>query len=463
MGGEEWAAGLLSVYMDRLVAKWLVYFSAQLMFGQNARGDLSQAMDAERKSSIEINRLRDEKVASLVRYAYGKNLFYKARMDAAGVRPDLVRGVKDLERLPVLSKREILENEKVMVSSASEERLFVRKTGGSTGMTLHFMKGAEALARNDAIMYRCYAWYGINIGDKQVRFWGVPVTNQLRWKEQIKDLILNRIRISAFDISEAACLKQYERIRKFKPDYFYGYTTAIYGFCLFMKKLGINLKSLPLKAVICTAEKMYDHHLSLFRESFSCPVVDEYGSSENGIIAFQCRSNKMHVMADHLVVEFLGDDGRPVKSGELGNIVVTDLSSHAMPLIRYEIGDMGRPSAEMCSCGVSLPLMEIVEGRKEDFIRTEEGSLIHAAYLCYTLKDDTVSEFKMYQKDMKKLLVYLVKSSSFTDGTEKILDAKLRSALGNDFEITFEYVDRIPRESSGKLRYFVSELPVVVS
>ena len=295
-------------------------------------------------------------------------------------------------------------------------------------MTLHFMKDADALALNDAIMYRCYDWYGIEIGDRQARFWGVPVTSKLRWKEQLKDFVLNRIRISAFDISESACLNQYEAIKKFKPAYFYGYTTAIYGFCLFMKKLGIDLNTLNLKAVICTAEKMYPHHTSLFKEVFNCPVVDEYGSSENGVIAFQCKEGNMHMMSDHLCIEFLDENDQPVKAGELGRIVVTDLSSYAMPLVRYDIGDMGRPSDKECGCGVGLPLMEIVEGRKEDFIRNEEGKLIHAAYLCYTLKDDSVHEFKMYQKDLHTLSVQIVRSPSFSSDSEKALDAKLKLA-----------------------------------
>ena len=444
--------------MNKFIAKHLIYFPIQYMRRQNIKECLSQVMDVQFKSLHEIEALRDEKLTKLINYTYHSAPFYRKRFEQDGIRPEEIKGIGDLNRLPVLSKREILDNEKTLITPNFNQKLYTRKTGGSTGMTLHFMKEALALALNDAIMYRCYNWYGIEIGDKQVRFWGVPVTSKLRWKEQIKDFILNRIRISAFDISESSCLKQYERIKKFRPVYFYGYTTAIYGFCLFMKKLGIDLNSLNLKAVICTAEKMYPHHQQLFNEVFRCPIVDEYGSSENGILAFRCKKGNMHMMTDHMCIEFLDENNQQVKAGELGRIVITDLASYAMPLIRYDIGDMGRPSDKECSCGVNLPLMEIIEGRKEDFIRTKEGKLIHAAYLCYTLKDDTVSEFKMYQKDLHTLLVYIVKSPAFNSITEKMLDKKLRTALGEDMKITFEYLDRIPREKSGKLRYFVSEI-----
>lgn len=444
--------------MHKLIAKYLVYFPVQYIRGQKVREYLKIVNDVQFDKLSEIYLLRDSKLKKIIDFAYNQIDFYKITFDDVGSKPEEINHIHDLCRIPVLSKMIVLDNEKNLIAQNCTQRKYVRKTGGSTGMTLHFVKEANALALNDAIMYRCYRWYDIDIGDKQVRFWGVPVTRKLRWKEQLKDFILNRIRISAFDISNESCIKQYKRIKKYRPAYFYGYTTAIYGFCLFMKGNGINLDDLHLKAVICTAEKMYPHHKKLFDEVFSCPVVDEYGSAEHGIIAFQCSKGNMHMMSDHLCIEFLDEENRPVKPGEIGRIVVTDLSSYAMPLIRYDIGDMGRPTEKKCSCGVTLPIMEVVEGRKEDFIRTRDGKLVHAAYLCYTLKDDTVHEFKMYQKDLDRLHVQIVKSPQFGPDSEKILDSKLRTALGDEVKIEFEYLKRIPREQSGKLRYFVSEI-----
>ncbi len=444
--------------MNSLLAKYLFYYPTQFIRKQAVYRYIRGVQSLQFCSLQRINSLCDRKIARIVRYTYWNVPYYHSLWKVLGLNIEEINCKEDLVKLPILSKEEILKNDNSLISEGDIGKLYTRKTGGSTGMTLHFKKEARALAINDAIMWRCYSWYGIDIGDRQVRFWGVPVTRKLRWKEQLKDFVLNRIRISAFDISKESCLEQYKRIKKFKPAYFYGYTTAIYGFCLYMKELGIDLNELHLKAVICTAEKMYPHHRKLFDEVFDCPVVDEYGCAEHGIIAFQCREGNMHIMADHLYMEFLDENNKPVKPGETGRIVITDLDSYAMPLIRYDIGDIGRASNKTCSCGITLPLMEVVEGRKEDFIRTTEGKLVHAAYLCYTLKDDTVREFKMYQKAIDNLHVQIVKSPLFTSNTEKILEKKLRSALGDNVQITFEYMDRIPREKSGKLRYFVSEL-----
>jgi phenylacetate-CoA ligase len=454
--------GQRSIYgnyiMNKFISKYAIIFPIQLFRGQNHR---KYARPMKKQQYMQVQQVLDlgnRKVRQLLDYACKNVPYYKNVFNEKKILSDQLSGFDDLHRIPVLQKKELLEHEKELINPHFRKKLYLRKTGGSTGMTLHFWKEADALAKNDAVMFRCYGWYGIDIGDRQARFWGVPVIAKLRWKEQLKDFILNRIRISAFDISRESCLKQYERIRKFEPAYFYGYTTAIYGFCLHMKNEGINLNELHLKAVICTAEKMYPHHRNLFSEVFKCPVVDEYGSTENGIIAFQCKQGNMHIMADHLRVEFLDESDKPVKPGQIGRIVITDLSSFAMPMIRYDIGDRGSPSDRTCSCGVTLPLMDIMEGRKEDFIRTKEGKLIHAAYLCYTLKDDSVQEFKMYQTAIDTVKVQIVKSSLFNVDSEKLLESNLRTSLGNEMHILFEYLERIPREKSGKLRYFVSEL-----
>lgn len=444
--------------MHPFIARYLLYYPIQILRGQPVRRYMEQVMPLQDASGEELSVIRDRKINGLIRYAYEQIPYYHERFSERGISPDRIDGHRDLPLIPVLSKEDILSDEGRLVANPGNRRLYTRKTGGSTGMTLHFKKEAKALALNDAIMWRCYDWYGIEAGDRQARFWGVPVTRRLRFQEQLKDFVLNRIRISAFDISRESSLREYERIRRFRPAYFYGYTTAIYGFCLFMKESGIDLNALNLKAVICTAERMYPHHRRLFEEVFECPVVDEYGCAEHGIIAFQCREGNMHMMSDHLCVEFLDENGRRVKDGEPGRIVITDLSSYAMPLIRYDIGDIGRPSERECPCGIRLPLMEVVEGRQEDFIRTTEGRLVHAAYLCYTLKDDTVREFKMYQKAIDRFHVQIVKSPAYTARSEDVLRRRLQVALGSENEIRFEYLDHIPREKSGKLRYFVSEL-----
>jgi len=444
--------------MNKWIAKYILYYPIQYLRRQKVYAYLPDVIKNQKLSINELANIRDEKIREIIKIAYNNCEYYRIEWDKRILRPEDINSYDDLKLLPVINKREILENKILFQNSKINRHVYTRKTSGSTGMTLHFKKDARALAINDAVMWRCYQWYGIDIGARQARFWGIPIQNTAFLRERLKDFILNRIRISAFDITPGSSRRQYERILKFKPAYLYGYTSAIYSFSRNIYEQGIDLNNLKIKAVICTAEKMYSYHREFLESVFDCPIVDEYGSSENGIIAFQCIKGNMHIMSDNLCIEFINERGENVQKGDLGKIIITDLNSYAMPLIRYNIGDLGRPTDEQCACGINLPLMEVVEGRTEDFIRTPDGKLIHAAYLCYTLKNDSVKEFKMHQEDIRTLRVQIVRAQDYSKRTEAILERLLRSKLGDGLIIKFEYLDSIPRESSGKLRYFVSDL-----
>jgi phenylacetate-CoA ligase len=82
-----------------------------------------------------------------------------------------------------------------------------------------------------------------------------------------------------------------------------------------------------------------------------CRFVQKYGTSELGVVAGACGdSPAMHVFEDLFHVEVLRH-GKPAPAGEVGRIVVTDLINTTMPLIRYEVGDVGRLHPGQCACG----------------------------------------------------------------------------------------------------------------
>src|SRR5205085_9683796 len=112
-----------------------------------------------------------------------------------------------------------------------------------------------------------------------------------------------------------------------------------------------------------------------------CPVFRRCGCREVSIIASECEAHRgMHVMAEGLHVEIECED-RPAKPGEMGSILVTDLLNHAMPMIRYRIGDLGSWEAGDCPCGRKLPRLRQVHGRVTDFIVGAGGQLVSGVFL----------------------------------------------------------------------------------
>jgi phenylacetate-CoA ligase len=167
----------------------------------------------------------------------------------------------------------------------------------------------------------------------------------------------------------------------------------------------------------------------------------------------------MHINADRLVVEFVDENGQPVKIGQPGRILVTDLFNYAMPFIRYDIGDIGVPSPAHCSCGRGLPLMKELVGRYADILKTPEGQFVSASALTTILpKIPGLRETQLVQKALDLLQINAVTSSEYDQSSEVAFRRQIAKFFGPEMRITFNYVDEIPKTASGKTRFSISEI-----
>jgi phenylacetate-CoA ligase len=116
------------------------------------------------------------------------------------------------------------------------------------------------------------------------------------------------------------------------------------------------------------------------RDGLGAPFRDSYGTSELGAIAVSCgEAAGLHVFEDLFVVEVLRD-GRPAEPGEVGRIVITDLSNRAMPIIRYDIGDVGRLIPDACACGQAGSRIELL-GRAQEVLAGARDQPVTSAHL----------------------------------------------------------------------------------
>jgi phenylacetate-CoA ligase len=151
--------------------------------------------------------------------------------------------------------------------------------------------------------------------------------------------------------------------------------------------------------------------------------------------------------------------------GREGRVVITNLHNYAMPFIRYEIGDVGALSDKACPCGRGLPLLAKVTGRTTDFIRTKSGGVIPGVAAPWWTFFATVDieQFQIVQETYGEVVVKLVLEREHSkkrkdEITKKIIDY-WRNRVGEDLEITIEFVDQIPTTATGKRRVVISKLP----
>lgn len=399
---------------------------------------------------------QDEALVSFIEYAYEHVTFYRRVMDERGVSPQSIQSAADLSRLPYLTKDVLRNHFQGLQASPRPPRAQTISTGGSTGAPAKVLVAMESHGFAEAARLRAQGWFGLKPGEREMVLWGSPIElgRQSRWREG-RDRLLNSRLLSAFDLSEGALAKYAKRIREFRPQKLYGYASALAYLASYMSKTGQTIDSDWPKAIFATAEPLYFHQRKAIQEAFHCPAVAEYGARDAGLIAHECPAGRLHINAERIIVEV--DEDKHFSVPGKGEIVITNLLSSAMPLIRYRTGDVGQLDSLECTCGRGLPLLSYVEGRQTDFLVTPSGRVLHALAIIYPIREAPgVVEFQVVQESVGQVVIRLIADNSFSESACKTLIDKACLALGNDVSVDIERVSTIPRLPSGKFRYVVS-------
>jgi phenylacetate-CoA ligase len=149
------------------------------------------------------------------------------------------------------------------------------------------------------------------------------------------------------------------------------------------------------------------------------------------------------------------------KEGSSGEIVVTDLLNYGMPFIRYAMGDMGILTDEQCPCGRGLPLLKKVTGRTGDLLYTPDKKSIMSGSLVLYLVDEApglIGQVQIIQDRYDHLLIKLTKDPLPTQAILDYQTATIHRLFGKEMSVSFEFVDDIPLEKSGKYRFAICNI-----
>jgi phenylacetate-CoA ligase len=219
-----------------------------------------------------------------------------------------------------------------------------------------------------------------------------------------------------------------------------------------------GIQDVNFDSVITTAEVLLPGQRELLEKAFHARVFNRYGCREVSVIASECEYHQgMHVNAEALLLEIVSDASVPASAGK---IVVTDLLNYNMPLIRYEIGDVGRWSERSeCPCGRGLPLLDDVQGRITDFLLLQGGQRISGPALTLTVADmPDVRQIQFLQKSLQAIILRVVPGKNYGPHTEEELRRRLNLYLKGLTSLHVETVERITSERSGKYRFVINEV-----
>jgi len=399
-----------------------------------------------------LKKLQDTKVRAIVSYCYDNIPLYHEKFKNARVMPADIKTTEDLVKLPFITKEDVLKNYPtgIVASSVDISECWTSHTSGTTGkpMTMLYDTNAEDFEKATALRPN------LSCGQKFFDKWAVITCpdhiGHKKWFQKFG--LFSQEQISLFEDTK----KQIMLLEKINPDILDGYSSSLY---LIAKELhGNPNKKVKPRIIYSTSEMLTAKMRNFINSVFNVETFDQFGCVEMGRTAWECPEHSgYHIDMEAVVMEFIKDNEQ-VESGERGEIVYTNLYNYAMPLIRYKSGDVGIPTNEKCPCGRGLPLMKILEGRKDAFFQTPDGRIFPPTVWIILLMHYNLEQFKVIQETMEKIKIQIVPGENFSKKDIDKIKRETNNLLGDDVVIDVELVEEIPREKSGKMKTFVSKL-----
>jgi phenylacetate-CoA ligase len=386
--------------------------------------------------------------------------YYRDTFHDLGLRQaDLENFVlNDLAKIPLLSKDSIRRQpERFVAENTPPKKLNTYLTSGTTGtpLAIQFLTDMDRVSQA-AYDARVRRWAGVDYRMSRAMIGGrlvVPEGDARPpfWRYNIFE---KQLYMSAFHISPANTPAYAAALNRYKPDYLVGYASSHFFLARMIDEL--NIPMYTPKAVLVSSEKLTPEMRTTLEKVYRCEVFDGYSGVEACCQASECEHHRLHISPDMGIIEFLDDDGEPVAPGQPGHMVATGLLNFAQPLIRYQTGDLGILSHESCPCGREMPVLKDLIGRLEDTVIGPDGRetvRFHGIFVGLP----NIVEGQVIQHSLKEITLNLVVNEQFGEQDRQVIRKRFAERLG-EVNLTFHYMNQIPRSKGGKFRAVISHV-----
>jgi len=411
------------------------------------------------KSYDELKAEQEKALRILIRFAYDEVPYYHKLFKSLSLRPEDIRLVEDLEKLPMLTKSVVKSNwEDFKPARLSRMKYVDKATGGSTGTPFAYRMGKQDLMMSICHQIRGWNYLGYEFGDRMVMMGGSSLTMGIRTSasRRLHEMVRNVRILSSFDMTDESMHDYAAIINSYRPKYVFGYSSSLHFFSEWLARNGVNIHT-P-RAIFTTAERLFPKARASIEKVFGCNVYDSYGLNDGGVSAIECDKREgLHISTERALMEVVNENLHQLSKGN-GRILATGLHNFALPFIRYDTGDFATITDDKCSCGRGFKLLKEIQGREQEMLVTPEGKHVHGEFFTHIFWEVVgVQEFQVVQDRIDHLTIKVVPEQGF-DRSELEKVRRLVNVRSPGWVIDFKEVDRIDRASSGKYRFVINEV-----
>ncbi len=397
----------------------------------------------------------DQRLKEILSHAFTQVPFY-ARF--ASLAKDFhSRSAFDILReLPITSK-EFINRDPEAFLAADRRNVTVSRTSGTTGTPFTIVMDKDVFLLGDALWWRRTRWAGYRPGDWIARLVGDPIV-PLHEKNPRKPWIISypdrRIYLSTFHLNPDTARSMGALLRRRKPRFLMGYPSSLEILSGYLKDSDFVM-DWDLRNVLFSSEPMHPHREALVKEVFRTEIRGLYGSGEKLVSAAQCQEGTYHLSLVDGYIEGQFGIMDPVEPA-----AVTTLVNRAMPLIRYQIGDMIETTPDQtCSCGRTLPIMSPVITKHEDWIITPSGRRIAPSAVVWAFIHQDIADIhkgQVVQEEADLVRVYLNTDETTFARYRDVLKTSMDKVFFGEMRVEIVRTEKIEVTRAGKSRFIMN-------
>ena len=430
------------------------------------RGDPAHRFVASEQAFLDLRgedqrRESFDRLRSLLVHAHDTVPFHRERMRAAGFDPAVMRSPDEIAALPPMTRLHLSGGRDgrgggapLLSTSYAGADLLEYRSGGTTSAPVPFVQTRDMIGRKTAAALVLKRRMGWRPGDRAAYLWGAvqdapptPSGFAGRVKSALRAAAGPLLFLPVGDLTDERLDAHAEALRRYRPLALQGFPSST---DLLAKRLLSRGERIPVPIVLLSAEPTYPDQRARIAEALRAEVFTFYGARECGWIASECRErHRLHVNSGDVLVEADPD----------GRILVTDLVNRAMPLVRYEVGDVGALDPAPCPCGDPRPVIDRLDGRLVDTFTLPSGRRV-PGMLPDTrgrqLRMEGVLEAQLVQETPSTLVVRFVRGPNFAPAYLDEFRTRLDELFFGELSISFQETDRILPGPGGKVRWCVS-------